>query len=214
MAKRGRPKGSKNKIKVNVIDFNTKTITFGISEVPKQRGRPKGSKNKVIKTSTECDLDIPKKKRGRPKRSFPRKNPIAVKDTKKVASKSNPVESSNAPKKRGRPKKYTRNVEEIDISNVVISKFLGYCLECTGMVSFLDLEEGKKTIYKCALCDHRGRISELKDTRNGESRPKSKKEYLARTTDVSNYGFVSTYEDDIPTELEDVAIVPKPDEWN
>jgi len=78
--KRGRPKGSKNKPKVELTEP---------SPEPKKRGRPKGSKNKPKDTPTEVPHEP--KKPGRPKGS-------------KNKPKDTPTEVPHEPKKRGRPK--------------------------------------------------------------------------------------------------------------
>ena len=78
--KRGRPIGSKNKVK---------DVSEDVPTEPKKRGRPKGVKNKP-KDVSEDVLTTPKK-RGRPKGSK-NKSPIIYEDV------------PPAPKKRGRPK--------------------------------------------------------------------------------------------------------------
>jgi len=163
--------------------------------IKRKRGRPKGSKNKPKVPSTETVKSAPKKK--------------------------DSLVSSEPKKKRGRPrkvdqveKKFSRNVsksDDIDMSNVKTFKFLGYCPKCEAMIGSTDLEEGKKTIFRCG-CGKRARVKLLKLSRNvvGD-RPKTKKEFLEQTIDVNDYGFVPKYKDEIPTELKEVE---QKDEWN
>ena len=74
-------------------------------------------------------------------------------------------------------KKYKVKKIVVDMTNVKESKFLGYCPKCTGIVGKNDKES--KSIYICACCGHRARISTLKDKRGDEHLlPKSKKEYM------------------------------------
>ena len=184
--KRGRPKGSKNKIKKLPLN----------DVVKKKRGRPKGSKNKVKKLPLN---DVVKKKRGRPK-----KVSTVSKVTKKVKKKIST--ESKAKGKRGRPAK-KRVIEEVDLSQVTFSKHLGYCPDCHGMISDRDYEEGKKTIFVCYKCQYRGRISTLLKDRETK-KVKSKKAFLAETIVTHNEG--DDYEPDIPNEFQ---AVPE-DEWN
>ena len=84
--RRGRPKGSKNKVKAEAVD---------VTPAPKRRGRPKGSKNKA-KTETVEVVDAPKR-RGRPKGSKNKPKRDVTKATTPTAK------TAAAPKRRGRP---------------------------------------------------------------------------------------------------------------
>jgi transposase-like protein len=66
------------------------------------------------------------------------------------------------------------------------SKFAGYCPSCKLMLSQLDLELGKKSIYNCAGCGKRLKRKDLLQELNRE-KYESKKDYL--TSKVLDYGY-------------------------
>lgn len=166
-----------------------------MDQVKKRKvGRPKGSKNKSssIKSSTEC-FEIPiKRKRGRPRKELSK-----VDNNPKLKEPKDPV-------KRGRPKKeYPRNDEIIDMSNVKTFKLLGHCPECLTSLCSVDLEEGKKTIFTCYSCGHRGKTSKLLSETPEKKLARNKKEFLEdtiQTAESDNH----TYKNEVPNEFEDL----------
>ncbi|XP_028806707.1 uncharacterized protein LOC114761497 isoform X3 [Neltuma alba] len=94
--KRGRPRGSKNKMKSNLRAID---VGAGDIEIPKRRGRPKESRNgwKIIswhRNANSVDAKAPKK-RGRPRGS---------KNKMRSGASDVGVGDIEAPKKRGQPK--------------------------------------------------------------------------------------------------------------
>lgn len=123
-------------------------------------------------------------------------------------------------RKRGRPRKikieepkdlnteikHPRNdihTEKIDMSNVRISKFMGYCNgnKCEGMITSNDLEDGKKFIYVCPKCGKRFRENELIKVKENSDRPKSKKEFLEQVIVVDDECVVHDYHSHIAEEI-------------
>ncbi|KAI9096712.1 hypothetical protein K1719_025891 [Acacia pycnantha] len=125
LKKRGRPKGSKNKMKSSASNVGVADI-----EAPEKRGRPKGAKNK--KWSVVCvgdaDVDdiVTPKKRGRPKGSKKEKGMV-------VCVSNEGAIDIGTPKKRGRPRGSKK-------------KMLG--IACASNVSAGDIENPKKSIVK------------------------------------------------------------------
>ena len=186
-------KGKRNKSKKTSTE-SAKSAKSAKVLIPKKRGRPKGSKNKFkVKVSTERMEKKVVKKLGRPRK--------VVKDiVKKVA-------------KKGKSKKYSQNhFEEVDMSNVKTFKFLGYCPDCNSLLCTNDLEMGKKTIFICYRCNKRGRTNILSTELSGESKPKSKKEFLAETTKIPTESAAS-YQANIPEEFEVFVANAGEEDW-
>ena len=99
MKTRGRPKGSKNKNKVQKVK---KAVVVNSS--PKKRGRPRKNPEALVVVNKPAVIEGEKRGRGRP-----RKNPEAVVSVIKPVASA--VQNSEAPKKRGRPKKIDQIAE-------------------------------------------------------------------------------------------------------
>jgi len=157
MKKRGRPKGSKNKVKNKVVKKQRKTAS-----PTKKRGRPKKS------------AKINSQKAANSKKSS--KNKKSVKKVRKRRSKKGPRYTAiTTVTRRNGEVSYRREVIEnkpedikskndIDMSNVQFGKFLGYCCGrgCQAVITSICLEEGKKNIFICTECGKRGQVSQLK----------------------------------------------------
>ena len=191
------------------------------------RGRPKGSKNKtsVLKSSTECFPLVEgggvKRGRGRPRKE--RKEVLDKNETKVGSSKKEsiigvePIEMIE-PIANFYKKSYPRNAgnagnagnaDMVDMSNVRCYKFLGYCIECFGMISSGDLEEGKKTIYVCKKCKYRGNVGHLYDEiidEEAEEKITSKKAFLEETLifGEDHHTSIRGIETEIPEEFNDI----------
>jgi len=66
---------------------------------------------------------------------------------------------------------------------MVKNKFLGYC-KCGFMIGMSDLI--KKTIYVCPSCNKRNKVKNLKQEKDKEFKPLTKKEYLEDVISFKN----------------------------
>lgn len=179
---RGRPKGSKNKIKkvTKPIIKKCKNHSRNTSNIksagnqPNQPNQPKRPRGRPRIHPLPTESAIPRK-RGRP-----RKYPI-------------PTETF-IPKKRGRPRKYhtttskysRRNEETTPPVPTTIGKIMGYCPHCyTGIsnldhVKTVDPKDTRPDIYFCYNCCKELKKAKLLATRpvKNEHKYKTKREYL------------------------------------
>ena len=193
-------KGTKvQKIKQSKKDIKTKSVTkvVKVIKVKDKMGRPwKVKKDDTSKVSVPIVGEVVKRGRGRP-----RKVPLVIENVENV-------EDVVEKKQRGRPPKYPRNAEVIDISKVKTTKFIGYCNKCKGMIVSTDLEIDKKFIYVCPKCGCRYRENELVTVLNDIERPLSKKEFLENTIAIGEEWTTHEHIVEVPEDLhnEDTAI--------
>ena len=79
------------------------------------------------------------------------------------------------------------------------SKFMGYCPECSGMLSELDFEEGKKFIVICPCCHTRNRTKALNREKVAKVEHHDEKEYTEMLE--KTYSEPKTQHDDVPLDL-------------
>lgn len=127
--KRGRP----SKLSLSNSNINLKyPLNSPASSIPKKRGRPFGSTSKTVLVSDSVNIEIPKKKRGRPKLLKTIGEPslvenFSLQDLRKRGrprvNKESNQEPSKSPKlnaikgRRGRPSKLQNSIQVINITN-------------------------------------------------------------------------------------------------
>jgi hypothetical protein len=121
--KRGRPKGSKNKV--------TKDVPVSTEEAStKKRGRPKGSKNKNKKDDVVVEVPTTPKKRGRPKGSQNKNKQVDVdvptapkkRVKKKIVFPETPTASSVG-RRKGQGDKHTRKSKKSTAAATTIQQW-------------------------------------------------------------------------------------------
>lgn len=187
-------------------------------KTPKKATVKKHSKRSqnVSKKTVEV-TETPKRKRGRPRKSEAEKKlsqNVRSQNVRNIKKKDTRNDSEvKVPKKRGRKPKSKNLLPEVSTENVRTLKFLGYCPECSGMVTSNDYEENRKTIFVCIRCNYRGKVKEVLDTRNAndDNRPKTKKEFLESTILVEDHWIIPNTTINLP---EDLKPKEEEDEWD
>jgi ribosomal protein L37AE/L43A len=152
----------------------------------------KVKKEKKEKPSTELILGkdgLPKRPRGRPRKSILDDNSHALNDTSK---------------KRGRPKKvypteYKKEEPVIPMKPMKILKFAGYCPICQLTLTTQDVDNG---IFTCYKCNKSGKVEDLLVSIPKRETAKSKKEYL-QTVNSTVYEDIDSYHKPIKEEVEE-----------
>jgi len=156
--KRGRPKGSKNKVK---------------------KSKKSKSKSKLVKKSKKVSKSKPNskpKKRGRPIGSKNKKGPKNP-STEYRRNKLKKLTKAQLKKLKAEQKAQRK----IDLKNVKRAKLVGYCpnTECEVMVMQKDFIS--KYIFVCACCGLRGSKGKLMQKEIVGSDHKNEKEYIDDT---------------------------------
>ena len=100
-------------------------------------------------------------------------------------------------------KEYNVVKKPVDMTNVKVSKFLGYCKHCLGIISSNDKDSD---MYVCAECGKANKLEQLKDKRNDGPLFASKKEYLDDIKDIGKVAHSAAVIEDHPIDISQLNV--------
>lgn len=102
-------------------------------------------------------------------------------------------------------KEYNVVKKVVDMTNVKVSKFLGYCKHCLGIITNKD-KVNADDIYVCAECGKNNKLEQLKDKRNDGPLFASKKDYLDDIKDIGKVAHSSVPLEDHPIDISQLNV--------